>query len=315
MRTHTLKPAALKPGDKIGIISPASPMSSERLELGMKYLNQKGYETSLGKHVRDMRGYLAGTDEDRLKDIHSFFSDQSVKAIFSSRGGYGTSRLIDSLDYDLVKSNPKILMGYSDLTAIQLAIWQRTGLITFSGPMVAVEMGQGIDDITENIMWSTLNTGRYDAWLSSFPGESLKIINHGIAKGPLLGGCLSVVMNIIGTEYQPNFDDAILVLEDIGEEPYRIDRYLSQLRLAGILDQISGVIIAQFLDCDAEPGKPSLTIEEVILDYFSSRSIPVVSGLKYGHLPQKYTLPLGATLEIDTAIPSFRFPDSVVAAE
>lgn len=306
-----IKPPSLLKGDKIGVLSLASPMLPEKLNQGVRYLKNCGYSVVFGDHVKDSDGYLAGTDKDRLDDLHSMFRNPEVKAIFSSRGGYGTSRLLDNLDFDLICKNPKILMGYSDLTAIQLAIWRRTGLITFSGPMVAVEM-TGIDPFTEKNMWSILSSYESDNHFPEGSFVSPEIIVPGKANGRLLGGCLSVLVSILGTPYQPDFDGAILILEEVGEEPYRVDRYFSHLKLMGVFEQVNGVILGQFLDCEAEEGKPSLSITEVINDYLGGLSVPVVCGFQYGHQAKKLTIPIGAQVEIDTEILKVRLLETVV---
>ncbi len=302
---NPLKPHPLQKGDIIGIISPASPVVPENLAKGIQYLQNCGYSVQLGDHVKDSFGFLAGNDIERLRDLHAMFRNPEIKAIFSSRGGYGTPRLLQELDFDLIRQNPKILMGYSDLTAIQIAIWQKTGLITFSGPMVAVEM-KGIDPFTEKGMWSVLTAVEHK---ETFPVESnnpLEIIVSGKAQGRLLGGCLSVLVSLLGTPYQPGFDGAILILEEVGEEPFRVDRYFNQLKLAGIFDQVNGVILGQFVDCEPEEGKPNFSISEVIYDYFSRLKVPVIGGFLYGHQSRKLTIPIGALAEIDASIPSVR---------
>lgn len=300
-----LKPQPLQNGDLVGVISPASPMPPENLTKGIHYLQSLGYSVLKGDHVMDSYGFLAGNDNDRLNDLHAMFSNPDVKAIFSSRGGYGTPRLLYELDFELIRKNPKIIMGYSDLTAIQLAIWSQTGLITFSGPMVAVEMKE-VDPFTERNMWSVLTSTDLDGVFPIDPNNPLEIIVPGKASGRLLGGCLSVLVSLLGTPFQPDFNEAILILEEVGEEPFRVDRYFSHLKLAGILDQVNGVILGKFIDCLPEEGKPNFTITEVINDYFGNLDIPVVSGFLYGHLPRKLTLPIGAKVEMDTSLSRVR---------
>ncbi|NOY76772.1 MAG: LD-carboxypeptidase [Calditrichaeota bacterium] len=304
--TEPIYPPALREGDTIGIISPASPMIRERLEKGVAYLKDRGFSVVLGRHVYDQHGYLAGTDEARLEDIHAMFANPEVKAIISSRGGYGTPRLVPFLDYALIRKHPKILVGYSDLTSLQLAIYSQTGLVTYSGPMAAVEMGKGIDPFTEEHFWPHLLAGQFYSEYPAVPESPLVRVHPGKARGTLLGGCLSMINPILGTPYQPDFRGAILILEDVGEEPYRVDRYLSHYRSAGILQQVAGIIFSQFVDCN--PGDdPSLTIDEVIEDYTAGLEIPVVKNFLYGHLDRKFTVPIGATVELDADALSIRF--------
>ncbi len=296
--TDVVFPPKLKKGDTIGVVSPASPMIEERLEKGIAYLEEKGFRVILGEHVRDRWGYLAGTDEARAADLHAMFANPEVKAVISTRGGYGTPRLLTLLDYDLIRKNPKFFVGYSDLTTLQLAIFKKTGLVTYSGPMVAVEMGKGIDPLTEAHFWPHLLEGENYREFPPVKDAPLVAMHPGKATGTLLGGCLSMVNPILGTPFQPDFEGSILVLEDVGEEPYRIDRYLSQFRAAGILQRAAGIIFAQFVDC--EPGEsPSLTVDEILADYTRDLAIPVVKNFLYGHQDRKFTIPLGATVTLD----------------
>lgn len=300
MSRATLKPDLLRHGDLIGIITPASQMVAEKLDTGVNYLKDKGYRVILGNHVYDSYGYLAGKDEDRVDDLHFMFSNPEVKAIISSRGGYGTPRLLDHLDYDLIARNPKIFIGYSDLTSLQLAFWKHAGLVSFSGPMAAVEMGKKIDPFSEKNLWSLVCDNHPDGFVFNNENQEIEVLNPGKSGGILLGGCLSLVSSIIGTRHQPDFDNSILILEDIGEQPYRIDRYLCQLRSAGIFNQVNGIILSQFVDCNDKKGDPTLTLDEIFSDYFDSLSIPVIKNFLYGHIPRKLTIPFGIEVEIDT---------------
>jgi len=295
-----LKPTVLKSGDTIGIVTPASQVRREKLENGIKYLKEKGYEIILGDHVYDEHGYLAGKDDDRINDFHKMFANPEVKAIISSRGGYGTPRILDELDYELIEKNPKIYVGYSDVTALQLAIWKHTGLVTFSGPMAAVEMGTGIDPFSEENLWPLICGTQIDGFFSKTTDSPIEVLRPGKVKGTLLGGCLSLISSVIGTKHQPDFSGSILILEDIGEQPYRIDRYLSQLKSAGIFEQINGVILSKFIDCEEKEDEPTLSLDEIFLDYFGSLSIPVIKNFLYGHVPKKFTIPIGVEVELNT---------------
>ncbi len=294
------KPTGLRPGDTIGIVAPGSPMSPERLEKGSEYLESRGYRVVLGKHVRDQRGYLAGDDVDRVFDLEQMFRDPDISAIFCARGGYGTQRLLDLIDYEIVAVNPKIFVGYSDITALQLAFWGKAGLVSYSGPMPAVEMGLGIDPFTEKIFWQMLEGSGLTGPLPLPEGHELQVLKPGKARGPLVGGCLSLVATLLGTPYAPDFTGAVLFLEDIGEEPYRLDRYLAQLRLAGVFDRVDGVVLGQFLDAEPKGDSPSLTVEEVLRDYFDRLHVPVVANFPYGHGAVKVTMPVGVQVELDT---------------
>ncbi|CUT03826.1 S66 peptidase family protein [Candidatus Chrysopegis kryptomonas] len=309
-----LKPQALKKGDVIGIISPASsPDDFSRIEKGISYLESLGYKVKLGKHIYKRFGYLSATDDERAEDLNKMFADREIRAIFCVRGGYGTPRILDKIDYNIIKRNPKIFVGYSDITALQLAIFKKTGLITFSGPMLAVDMYSDFDPYAEEFFWKILTAKSKKIEIKNPDGVELIVLRHGVATGTLLGGNLSLLASIIGTRFQPNFKDSILVIEDIGEEPYRIDRYLSQLKNAGILNRINGCIIGQFTDCVAKEPEKSLTLEQIFNDYFGSLKIPVVSNLSYGHIPRKITLPIGANVKIDTKRKSITIIEKILS--
>ena len=312
------KPALLEKGDLIGIISPASPPKPEKHDQyynGLAYLRKMGYKLTQGKHVLDQYGYLAGTDESRAADLNEMFRNRKIKAIICSRGGYGTPRLLDMIDYDAVRKHPKILVGYSDITSLQLALFAQTGLITFSGPMAGVEMGKGILPFTEKHFWGLLTkstrrvlkaeAGEYKPWR----------IHPGVGEGRLLGGCLSLINPLIGTPYQPDFTGAILILEDIGEDVYGIDRYLVQLRYAGILEKLNGLIFGQFLDMESsEKSEPSLTLEQVLEKYTRDLHIPILGNFPYGHQDFKYTLPFGCKVRLDADDGTLRLLEPAVAA-
>jgi len=297
-----VKPIHLSKNRTIGIVSPAScPLDEQIYRQGVDYLKKSGYNVVEGQHVMNKRGYLAGKDVDRVSDLNQMFQNPGIDAIICSRGGYGAPRIIDQIDFEAIRGNPKIFIGYSDITSLNLAIWQQTGLVTFSGSMVAVEMGRGIDPFTEYHFWKMLTTVAPPGLMENPPDNPIEIINSGRAEGRLLGGCLSLINVLLGTSYRPDFKDAILFIEDIEEEPYRIDRYLAQLKLAGILDQVSGIVLGQFIDCiPGEPEKPTLAIEEIFEDYFSPLKIPVITNFAYGHGPIKHIMPIGVHSVLDT---------------
>jgi len=293
---------ALADNDTIGVVSPAScPPDKEIFGQGVYYLRKLGYNVVVSEHVLDKHGYLAGEDSDRLNDLNKMFRDRKVNAIICSRGGYGAPRIIDQLDFDAIKHNPKIFIGYSDITALNLAIWKKAGLVTFSGPMVAVEMGRGIATFTEKNFWRMLTSVEPVGLLLNPPDVPIQVFNHGKTEGTLLGGCLSLINVLLGTPYCPDFKDAILFIEDIDEEPYRVDRYLAQLKLAGILNQVAGIVVGQFIDCHPkDPEKPSLELNEIFQDYFGPLNIPIFTNFAYGHGPIKYIMPVGVHAILDT---------------
>ena len=266
------------------------------------------------KNVEKTNGYLAGSDEERISDVEEMFERPDVDAIFCVRGGYGTPRFLRKLDYDVIRRNPKIFVGYSDLTALQMAIFQKTGLVTFSGPMVAVEFAAGIDPRTESNFWGILD-GEKTAPITLSPlEEDFQIISQGKGKGSILGGCLSLVAGLPGTPFMPDLSNNILILEDIGEEPRKIDYCLARLQNAGVFDHISGLILGQFIDCKPEEGFPSATIDEILTEYFGDLPIPVISHFDYGHGGVKHTIPFGIKIKIQTSLLSVELVENAVSA-
>ncbi|MEW6511162.1 MAG: LD-carboxypeptidase [Bacteroidota bacterium] len=297
---ETVLPPRLRRGDLIGIVAPASPLEDpSRLDLGVRYLEQLGYRTLTGDSVSHRAGYLAGTDDDRLNDFHAMFRNKNVKAVFCVRGGYGSPRLLSRIDYRLIARNPKILVGYSDITALHLAIWTKTGMVTFHGPMLGVDMAGEMDPFAEERFWRLVTSPERRRTIAD-GGIGAIALNHGLSSGRLLGGNLSLVVSILGTPFQPEFRRAILFLEEIGEEPYRVDRMLTQLRNAGILRKASGIGFGMFSDCGPkDPSKPSFTVDQVLREAASASHGPVLSGLPFGHDHRMITLPVGVRARLD----------------
>ncbi|MDZ7267363.1 MAG: LD-carboxypeptidase [candidate division KSB1 bacterium] len=293
-----IKPARLRPGEVIGVVAPASPMKPELLERGVRYLEGLGYRVKLGRFVQREHGYLAGSDLERSQDLTAMFRDRQVRAIICARGGYGTPRLLHLLDYDVIRRNPKIFVGYSDITALQLAIFRHTGLITFSGPMVAADMGRGLDPFTETQFWRIITEPVPCGDLQPQLERPFAAIRGGHARGRLLGGCLSLLATVAGTAFMPPVKQSIFFLEEIGEEIYRIDRYLVHLRELGVLDRIGGFILGQIIDSEAKNGAPSLGLKDLMQDFIRPLGVPALMNLEYGHGSRKHTLPVGATAEL-----------------
>ena len=229
---HIVKPKRLKIGDLIGIISPASaPNDLFKIEKGVNYLEGLGYRVKVGKSSGISHGYLAGTDDQRIKDLHDMFSDKEVQAIICTRGGYGSPRLVDKIDYKIIARNPKIFVGYSDITALQMAFLEKTGLLTFAGPMLAVDLYNSISPFTEEMFWKLLTSNKKFGRIE-FPGnEKIFPVVKGIAKGRLIGGNLATFLSLAGTQYLPDLKNKILLLEEVSEAPYRVDRMFNQLDL------------------------------------------------------------------------------------
>lgn len=310
----TTYPARLKKGDCIGIVSPASPIADAgRIEAGVRYLESLGYRTVVGGNVGKSDGYLAGTDEERAADLHTMFTDKRIKAILCLRGGYGTPRLLSLLQYSLIARHPKILVGYSDITALQLALWRKCRLVTFHGPMPGVEMATGMDPFTEEFFWRTVTTTRKMGSILLPSGTRPETLAPGTASGRLLGGNLSLVSSLTGTAYQPDFKNAILFLEEIHEEPYRIDRMLTHLRNAGVFKKVAGMLLGRFVDCvPVDPSTPSIPLERVLHDAAASSGKPVLAGLPFGHVPRKMTLPVGLAVRLNATKSTVEFLESAV---
>ena len=290
-----VKPKRLKSGDTIGLISPSSsPDDLIQVENSVKYLEKSGYRVEVGKNVGKYIGFLAGTDEERLEDLHNMFRNKNVKAVLCIRGGYGATRLLDKIDYKLISQNPKIFVGYSDIDALQMAFYTKCSLITFAGPMPAIDFGEDISQFTEEAFWRILTSNKKVGRLHNPNDEKFFILNKGRAMGRILGGNLSIVNSLIGTEYLPKLKDSILLLEEINEAPYRIDRMLNQLRILKIFKSVKGIILGDFVKCvEYDVDKKTLSLNEVIVDYFEKLKIPVIYNFRHGHLKDKITVPLG----------------------
>jgi muramoyltetrapeptide carboxypeptidase len=300
-----VKPPRLRTNSLIGLVAPASgPPDTSHLERGRRSLERLGFRVRLGRHLLNSHGYLAGPDEVRAEDLNEMFADETVEAIFCIRGGYGTSRLLPLLDWSALKRGPKIILGYSDITALELAILKEIGLVTFYGPMVTTEMAGTFRQEDRERMLDVLTKVHPPKPIGAATEEDgPTVICPGSATGPLIGGCLSVLLSLLGTPYEPDLDGAILFLEDIDEEPYRLDRYLTQLRLSGKLNTVAGVALGQFVNCEPRRERSSfpvsLSCRQVLQDRLGDLSVPVLSGLGFGHGERKATLPQGVAAALD----------------
>ncbi len=298
-----LKPPRLQKGDTIGLLSPASaPSTPEKIDKSVRYLESLGYRVVVGKHAMAVHGYLAGTDEERAADLNAMLRDRTIRAIIALRGGYGTPRLLPLVDYRAVRQDPKIIVGYSDLTALQLALFRKTGLVTFSGPMAGVEMWDTIDPFTEEQFWRVISSAGRIGLLMNPPEEPTQPLRPGKATGRLVGGNLSLLVSLLGTPYAPNFKKTLLLLEEVDEAPHRVDRMLAQLRNAGVFGKIKGLILGRFTDCvPKDPSQPHFATEEVLRQYADQLQIPVLANLQYGHIPRKLTIPIGLKTRLNVS--------------
>ncbi len=313
-----LRPAALAPGDTIMFVAPAGEVRPDDVEVARKRLAQMEFVVRVPENLTRQRGYLAGTDEERAAELMRAFRDPDVDAVFSFTGGFGTTRMLDRLDYEAIAAHPKILIGFSDITGLHLALAARTGLITFHAPNVDSGLGrpQGLSDFSARYFWRCLlaeNNRQPGGFAYETPADAaLKVIRGGKARGRMTGGNLSLVAALMGTPYEIETDGRIVFLEDVNEAPYRVDRMLSQLRLAGKLRSPAAVVLGQFTKSDTAPDEPSLTLNEVFDDYFGQASYPVVANFPAGHHRWNATLPLGAEFEVDTAVPRVRVLENPV---
>lgn len=295
-----LKAKALKPGDTIALIAPAgAPATEEKITKSVEYFEKLGYRVEVGRNVMNEHGYLAAPDKERLSDFHSALRNRKVAAIFFVRGGYGTLRILPDLDYSLIEKNPKIIVGYSDATSFIGAIYKKTGLQSmFFGPMPAVDIWNGFEPFAEENFWSML-TSNVSGHSMPMSDEEGIVLRKGQTTSRLIGGNLTVWSSLFGTPYMPSLRNKALFFEDIDERPYKIDRYFAQMKVSGAFDNITGMLLGQWGGCEPEEGKPSLTLDQVFLDYFGKMKIPVVSNLPFGHVPRQWTMPYGAKYDID----------------
>jgi muramoyltetrapeptide carboxypeptidase len=300
-----IKPPRIKNGDKLAIIAPGSYISEDELQESIKNLTELGFETTSSEKVLLQSGYFAGSDKNRADDLMEKFSDKTVKGIVCARGGYGCSRILPLLDYDVIRKNPKVLIGYSDVTALLYGIYQKAGLISFHGPVGTSTFN---DYSVNNFKRVLMNPERTDQFANSNSGEDENVygvitIANGKGKGRLVGGNLSIMVSLIGTEYDVDYSDKIIFIEEIGEEPYRIDRMLTQMIQNGKFENAAGVMMGIFSKCEVKDKDPSFTktfsLMEVLQDRLSKLKIPVVYGMSFGHVKDKFTIPFGALAELD----------------
>jgi muramoyltetrapeptide carboxypeptidase len=316
-----IKPKRLAAGDTVALVSPASAtFNSIDLQIAKESLEALGFKVKPGEHMMERHGYLAGDDKARAADINKAFADRSVAAVHAIRGGWGSARLLPYLDFDAIRRNPKVMIGYSDITALLLSIHARTGLLTFHGP---------------------IGLGRWDPWSLDYykrllmQGEAVAFSNKqgmsternsltqvefrtltitpGKARGRLLGGNLTVLTAILGSPYLPDWDEAILFCEDVGEGHYRVDRMMTQLKLAGVLGKIKGFVFGSCSECGPGEGYGALTLEEIFRDHIKPLGVPAWTGAMIGHAQPQWTLPVGAQVEIDATAGTMKLLEPAVS--
>jgi len=314
------KPPRLRPGDMVGLIEPAGFSDGpEQVEAAMATIRGMGLVPKAGRHVAARYGYLAGSDAERASDINEMFADPDIRAVFAVRGGWGCARLLPLLDWEIIRANPKLLIGYSDITALHLAFAAKAGFATIHAP----NAGNAWEKISWESFWRLAFTAEAPFFQPPSAQETdparperwnWKTITPGKAQGRLIGGNLSVLSALAGTPWLPDFDGAILFLEDVGEAEYRIDRMLSQLSLAGLLAKLSGVIFGQCTNCAAGvPGYVGFTVPQLLEQYLAPLGIPAFRGANIGHVRNQLSLPVGARVEIDAGAGSIRVLEPITA--
>ncbi|MEH2353553.1 S66 peptidase family protein [Nostoc sp.] len=302
------KPPRLQAGDTVGLIAPAGIVDAKDIEAAQKSISQLGLKVKLGKHILDRYGYLAGKDSDRAQDVNLMFSDRTIKAIIPMRGGWGCNRILPLLNYSLIRSHPKIIIGYSDITTLLLAINARSQMVTFHGPVATSTWNQFTVDYFKRILFN----GEAVTMQNLNPSEvRLEIIAPGKARGKLVGGNLSVLSAMVGSPYLPFWNKSILFVEEVGEDVYRIDRMLTQLKTTGILNQITGFIFGQCTKCSLG-DEPSFTLMQVLQQHILPLGIPAWYGSMIGHIKDKFTLPVGVDVEIDAELGTIRMLEAAV---
>lgn len=290
------KPPALQPGHTIGIIAPGSPIMAEQLATGIQELERLGFQTRYREDILAAERYLAGSLERRLTEFYELWEDPRIDAIIAARGGYGCQHLLPFLDATRIRQHPKILVGYSDLTALQLFLLQNCELVTFHGPMVTKDFAEGPAHYDWDSFKRVLCHPNSERVFSS-PGTSTLI--GGTATGRLVGGCLSLITALIGTPWQLETRNSILFLEDVAERPFRLDRMLHQMKLAGMFEQVRGILFGEMYDCTV-PFEAGYHLEDLCFDLIKDVGVPAVFGWQSGHSPIKNrTLPLGVQVKLD----------------
>jgi muramoyltetrapeptide carboxypeptidase len=290
-------PKGLRKGDTIALTAPAGAIfnTNQILKIETRLVGL-GFKVLKGKTLYEKDGFLAGNDAFRINELHELFKNKNVKAIVAMRGGWGCARLLDKLDYELISSNPKILMGYSDITSLLIAIQQKTGLVTYHGP---VGYSSWKKFSTFNVFKSLLDGKPFTMKNPAAYKKELETLSKGKASGQLIGGNLTVITSMIGTTHEPNWENKILFLEETGEEPYRIDRMLWQLKQAQVFKKINGLVIGAFTKCNPDYPNESYSLAEILDQHFRNTNFPVYKGAVIGHIIPKFTLPIGVNVEMD----------------
>jgi muramoyltetrapeptide carboxypeptidase len=299
-------PDRLNYGDTIGIIAPASaPPDPKNIDRSVAALKRLGFRPKLAPNVRNRWGFLAGNDRDRAGDLMRMFTDRKVKAIICVRGGYGTARLLPMLDYRAIRANPKIFLGYSDITSLHCAFLIKSNLVSFHGPMLNSDfIKKNLPDFTlQSFLRTLMHPSPPGSIRDGYKQKTVTVLRGGKVSGPLIGGNITLLCAALGTPYQPTFRNSILFFEDLDEVPYRFDRMLTQLLNAGLLQQPAGIAIGINANCNDPKAKGAREYRQTLEDVFKERllplKVPIVAGLPFGHIPMNATLPIGVRVTLD----------------
>ena len=295
-----IRPPPLQKGDLIGIAAPASPFDPLEFKKGVQTIEKIGFHVYFREDIFSKQRYLAGSDERRAEELNELFANPQIKAICFARGGYGTQRIIPLLNRDLIQKNPKIVMGYSDITTLLIYLYERFSWVTFHGPVVAKGMGDSFQERGKESLFRALTDPRP---LGEIRSEEMNYIKEGRGKGVLVGGCFSLILSNLKSSYELSFDEKILFLEDLNEPLYKIDRMLTQLRMSGKFSKVRGIIFGPLQGSDAKEKE----ICEVLLDVLKGIKVPVIYGFPSGHVENMVTIPFGVEVELDSKKGSVNF--------
>ncbi|GAB3031115.1 S66 peptidase family protein [Bowmanella dokdonensis] len=310
-------PKRWQAGDKVMLVAPASAIFDPiEVEIARESFEAMGLEVVSGQHVLDRHGYLAGQDKDRAADINRAFADPAIQGLVALRGGWGCNRLLPYLDFKLIAANHKILLGYSDITSLLNSLYQHSGLVSFHGPVGMSYWGAFQAEQVQKLLFNGEQT-----LMQNYPEQEdaltmrsnrARTVNDGRASGVLVGGNLTVLASLVGTPYLPDMRGKILMLEDVGETIYRIDRYLSTLQLSGILSQLAGVVFGHCTECEPQKGYGGFTLMEVMEQYFKPLGVPCYVGAQFGHIKDNHILPVGGKVEVDATACTLKLLEPVV---
>jgi muramoyltetrapeptide carboxypeptidase len=313
-----IKPARLKEGDSIALVTPGSYITEEEKEESINSLYELGFRVTYSDRLMQKNGYFSAIDQERAADLNEMFERQDVQGIMCARGGYGCARILPFLDYDLIENNPKPLIGFSDVTALHYAIYKNSNLLTFHGPVSISTFSKFSVKNFENVL---TNPTSELTLLNSTSGNNdnpygITVISEGTTEGELVGGNLSIAVSLIGTQYDVDYSGKIIFLEEFIEEPYRIDRMLTQMIQAGKFEDAQGIALGIFKLCESDKTNPSFknsfTLMEVLKDRLGNLGIPVIYGLSFGHVVDKFTLPVGVKAELNTETQQLTLLESAV---